>query len=1093
MKVQRISIRKSRRESLFLIIAFLSAFLSVAVISAGPLYFDAIERLGMRRTLERFDPAQMGSWLRVDDVTFNSASIDATADAAASVGDHFGKVLKDRATFVRSGALSLSRVGDGFAPPGSVLVYQSIRGSMPAISLVNGTFPSDSEAGEIEVAILDSVATTYGINVGDVLRLIVHPTTIVHSTPRVSGIFRIDDPNDESWLGLSSTMFDPEQGPTGGRPAIIALTSGAGMERIANRGISDIGQVWSMFYVDVDELGGMKPGEFLDLVRRFHTESGKALPSSTSFNGIESGLVTLQRQLTFTNTTAVINGALFTAFAVFVLALNAGIVARQWLTEEVRLRVRGADRDQLFGAIAFYIAILFLLPAIGGPILASGLVPLLGLFGTFHDLTGGEPFPYRILAEQFIWSGVVAALLLALFVSPILLSRSGTLVRHLARLQPSQAPWFWRANLDIGIVIAAAAVIFELNGRGSLFVQRADGVTNLSLMASSLPVIAAVAASLVALRFFRLVGIGFERLARINFNPMIVLALKVFSRSTMRHAVLMMLAAGMMIVLVNASGLTATLGKNTQDQIDFATASDMRISGVESFKRSNNRVVEEINQLDWVIGSSWAARAEAATGSTDSASNFTMLSVRPSEFAGITTYRFDFADESMPELLQRIESFSPTGSLPLADDTDALQAAVKLERTGGGRIDIWARLRDGDGMTHTVRLTATDGDTPESDWRIVTSELRADLPRPMHLIAIEIYEPPTSPFGTAATLTIDSFHAVKRDGSTQLVSDFADSSVWHPMAASLADNADLAIVDEPIAGSADGRALRVAMGRGTDDGVRGIYYSEGSPIAVPLLVNRALLDGSGLHVGDGFNGSAYGRIVPFEIRGAFDIFPTTNEEAQPFAVANIDALLSYLEPVSEPFLANSAELYVSVDEDSHFEDRIAAIKAIEPSLRVADREALQVRSSTRLGDAAGWRVVGAIIAIAAVSVTVVTAIAIAIHNQHLTRLDSVLLEALGSSRIGLVMESATRIGLSIGIGYALGLVGGIYGVQFVADRMTRTSTGETALPPMVLQIDWLPVAFAALLVLIAALAPIVLAGIRPKSSVAVRIRTSSQP
>ena len=124
--------------------------------------------------------------------------------------------------------------------------------------------------------------------------------------------------------------------------------------------------------------------------------------------------------------------------------------------------------------------------------------------------------------------------------------------------------------------------------------------------------------------------------------------------------------------------------------------------------------------------------------------------------------------------------------------------------------------------------------------------------------------------------------------------------------------------------------------------------------------------------------------------------------------------------------------------------------------------------------------------------TVITALAIAIHNQDQTRLESALIESLGGSRAGLTLEASIRIFLSIGIGLALGWFGGIVGVRFVADRMTRTSTGEVALPPMLLQIDWLPVAGAAILLLLAVLVPVVRSGIKPKDTVAMRIRSSSE-
>ena len=1092
MNVQGISVRKSRGESLFLIIASLSALLSVTVISAAPLYFDAIERLGLRRTMERFELSQMGAWMHVDEMTFNSATIKSTVRSAHEAGENLGDIVRSTSAFVRSGSLNLNQINDRFAPPGSTLVYQSVQGIPAPISLVSGAFPSETVTdSEIEVAILASVAAEYGIDVGDVLKLTVPPTTIVHTTPRVAGIFRIDDPNHESWQGLSSTLFDPEQGPTGGRPAIIAYTSNGMMEQVSGRGIADIGQLWIMFYVDVEALKRIGAAEYLDAISRFRADSTKLLPSSSSFSGVESALRTLQRQLTFTNTTTIISGALFAAFAVFVLALNASVIARRWLAEETTLKARGANRNQLFTAIAFYMAILFAIPAIVGPLIASLIVPLLGLLGSFQELTGGQPFPYRILPEQFIWSGILASILFALFSAPVILAKPGPIVRHLTRIRDSRSPWFWRANFDIGIVVAAGAVIFELNGRGSLFVQGDNGSSNLSMLATSLPIIASVAASLVALRLFSLAGAIFERLAHVNIHAMFALALKVFSRSTMSHAALMLLAAGTMIVVINAVGLSATLGKNTRDRIDFSSASDLRISGIDAFKTSNNQTVQAIVALDWVSDHTWGARTEAKTGSSESASTFTMLSLRPNEFIDIAIFRPDYADVPLSRLMNDITSYVSTDSLPLPNEVTELEAVVKLERTGTGRIDIWSRLLDAEDTTHTIRMTNLDLNRSADEWHRVTGTIKPEIPRPVSFIALEIYEPPTSPIGSTATLTIDSLRAKNGSGESMLVSDFADASVWHPMETSLTDDSRLSITDMGGEGSADRRSLVFAMGRGTDDGVRGIYYSESGPISVPLIVNSEFLDRAGLDVGDRLSGQAYGRIVPFEIRGTFDLFPTMTAENQPFAVANVDALLSYLTSVSEPFLSNTAEMFIEIQGSLGHEERIASIKALEPSLRVSDAGALSAESSARLGDAAGWRIVGSLIAASAVALAIVTTSAVTIHNQDLNRLDSALVESLGGSRIGVALEASTRIAISLCLGFALGAVGGLYGVRFIADRMTRTSTGEAALPPMVLHVEWLPVAAAAVLLAGAALTPVVWGRMRPKESVAVRIRATS--
>ena len=160
------------------------------------------------------------------------------------------------------------------------------------------------------------------------------------------------------------------------------------MDRVANRGIADVGQIWAMFYSDQEKLRGVGVGEYLDAVDRFRTESARILPSSSSFAGLDSALRTLKRQLTFTNTVTIIGGALFAAFALFVLVLNTSVISRRWIFEEVAFKVRGANRQQLLLAVGFYVLLLFVLPAIVGPLLSSIIVPTLGYLGAFRDLTG---------------------------------------------------------------------------------------------------------------------------------------------------------------------------------------------------------------------------------------------------------------------------------------------------------------------------------------------------------------------------------------------------------------------------------------------------------------------------------------------------------------------------------------------------------------------------------------------------------------------------------------------------------------------------------------------------------------------------------
>ena len=180
----------------------------------------------------------------------------------------------------------------------------------------------------------------------------------------------------------------------------------------------------------------------------------------------------------------------------------------------------------------------------------------------------------------------------------------------------------------------------------------------------------------------------------------------------------------------------ATLEKNTGDRIHFSTASDMRISGIDAFKTTNNETVKAIASLEWITGHTWGARTEAKTGPSESASSFTLLSVRPDEFANVSEFRSDFADKPLLELMNQITKYVRSESLPIPANVAELEAVVKLKRSSKGRIDIWARLIDAH-WHHThdthgpMRMVVNRRDV----WHRVTGDVKPEIPRPVSLLS----------------------------------------------------------------------------------------------------------------------------------------------------------------------------------------------------------------------------------------------------------------------------------------------------------------------------------------------------------------------
>ncbi len=777
MKLESVSLKKGRGESLFLIIASFSALLAASVLSAAPIYFDSVERLGVQRIVGDLTPGQDGAWIHVEELTFNPSAIAATKRSLNDAGDELGDIVRERAMFVRSGRLGVSAVGDSSPPPALEFQYQSVEGIDLDIEVVEGALPS-SGSSDLEVAIIDRVADELGIVVGDSLTLIVPPTTIVHSVARVSGTFDIRDPSHESWLGLSSSLFDPEQGPTGGRPPIIALADEDALARIARRGIADSGEIWALFYTKAETLGRIDINSTLEAITEFRTAVSRDLAGAIVFSGLQSAYLMLQRQLTFANTITIVAGTLFMAFALFNLGVHASVVSSRWSRDETLLQARGADRNQLIRAILTYALLLFLFPASLGPLVAAGVVPFLGTLTAFSELTGGDMLPFRIDAEQYLWAGLASLATLMLFVSPLVKTHSSQLVGGLTRIRTSVSPWFWRANIDMGVMIAAAALIVELNGRGTLFIVSEDGSTRLSALAASLPVVASVGAGLLSLRLLAAAGPVMERFSRINLSAMVSLGMRLLSRSTMQHAVLMLLAFGVTIVAIIALGLAGTLERSARERISFQTALDLRISGIDGVDGARNQSVEGILSNEWADEHAWGARTVASAGTTETSSRFELLALQPSNFGESTWFRSDFSDQGIVPLMGAIGSYSNPTPLDLPESTVGLRIEARLERSGSGRMDLWARVIDGEEGTHTIRL-APESEDEAGQWQSWSSPLASTMPGPLRLAAIQVYQPPTAPLGNVAELTLDSLFAISAQGEEHTISEFDDANFWH--------------------------------------------------------------------------------------------------------------------------------------------------------------------------------------------------------------------------------------------------------------------------------------------------------------------------
>jgi uncharacterized membrane protein YedE/YeeE len=238
------------------------------------------------------------------------------------------------------------------------------------------------------------------------------------------------------------------------------------------------------------------------------------------------------------------------------------------------------------------------------------------------------------------------------------------------------------------------------------------------------------------------------------------------------------------------------------------------------------------------------------------------------------------------------------------------------------------------------------------------------------------------------------------------------------------------------------------------------------------LASQSFIDQTGVGIRRPFIINVKGGLVPVEVIDVVNYFPTIDPENGPFAVADVDAIVKFVELRGRKTITPN-ELFASVNPSELSDQEIS--EEVRDVFRLAriDSRAEQINGTFVDPVAvAGWRGMSIVATIvAALVVLMAYAVFLAAYSLR-TKGDSALILALGASSRDYWVSTIAELFPAIIVGTLVGIGTGFAVSSLMIGSMAHTGTGEQLLPPFILQTNWmLP------MVTIAAIFTIVLAGV----------------
>ena len=1089
----------------------IGVLLATTIMAAGAIYFDSLEDLGLRRALAMESRESLDLEIHVNnDSVSRTRHNNTVASVLLAVDKNVGWFTEDTQWSARSSTFRfpptpeqvLTGISRGQEPIGSSAVFALLPDVDERVNIISGRAPDTAslpeKGGRPEIEVMVSRADADKFNLAIDTRYSVVPTwNSDNSDPSllVTGIFDRADRTDPFWRVLDDVLgFGPDARAA---PAVLVTPGDSYLDVLGSLYPRMSSNYGFLVPASTEKLDARNADVVLSGLNLLLRDGRGAVDGFRMTTDIDRVIQDFDLRAFFNRAPMTIVGILVLLLVLYYAVTLASLLVDAQRDEFSLLRTRGAGSIQISSVYGVEAAVIAIIAVAAGPPLAALVVHFAGYMPGVDGLNNGAGLPVTITIAAYQLAALGGLLSFAVMLVPaVRASRVGLLLRRAGVARGGGPSTFRRYYLDLVLLLLLVPLFRSLRSQGSLVGENLFSEAVIDQVTLASPALFLLIAGLALLRLFPL---SMEFLARVLSSRFMyriipetfVLGLWQLARnpaSYSRLSLLFILTAGLGVFAAN---FATTLERSFEDRARYMLGTDVRVDGIAQRRGADSTsILNEVDARPGVAVSSPVLRRFGVVTRPSSGTRYELLAIDPDTFDAAAWTRSDFFDGTLQEQLSLIVRPSPERGIELPEDSRWISARVKgFERSPD--VDLVATMRDANGRFYTLLLgdlspSPTDSTGPFSceddgseftapDWCeigttiIPSGELRGEVSiipeRPVTLLGIAV----TLGLGEGDTLVsgsvlIDEINVTMSDRSKVTVAKF-DEPVglqdWHNMGTALLSDSDTLRSSGGL--TEEGRLIHVAelsWGRGEFGQMRGFIYGD-PPAPVPVLASKALIDITGIDVGDEILVVQDRVKMPIQIVSEIEFFPTLNPNDDPFIVAPLEPVLSYINTSNFALDIQYDEVWVRTEpgEISNVAHSLGngfgsgiTVDGVVDLLSVSEELAADPLTK------AGWN---ALLGMSFVVVLLVSAFGFMVH-AYVTYQGRVgefaLLRTIGLSMRQLLALVAVEQIMVLLPAIAVGIVmGGRVGGTIVP-YLSNSGDGLRSVPPTIGQIDWTGVA-----------------------------------